>query len=57
MKVIILDFSDWKLKIIDNLDEDLQLEEAEKLMNEEYRINLDDVEYMIVNDLKIETLN
>lgn len=57
MKIIILDFTDWKVKIINNIKEDLQLEEAEILMYEKYWLSTSNIEYMIVPELEIETLN
>ncbi|MDD3144628.1 MAG: hypothetical protein PHV23_00795 [Candidatus Gracilibacteria bacterium] len=57
MKIIILDFTDGKVKIINNIKEDLQLEEAEILMYEKYGLSTSNIEYMIVPELEIETLN
>lgn len=57
MKIIILDFTDGKVKIINNVKKDIQTEEAEILMYEKYWLSTSNIEYMIVPELEIETLN
>ena len=36
MKIIVLDFTDWKVKIVNNISENIQVDEAEKLLYEKY---------------------
>jgi len=57
MKIIILDFTDGKVKIINDIKESLQTEEAEILMYEKYWLSTSNIEYMLVPELEIETLN
>jgi len=57
MKIIILDFTDWKVKIINNMKEWLDTEDAELIMVRDYDISLSNIEYMIVSELEIETFN
>lgn len=57
MKIIILDFSDWKVKIINNVKEKLQTEDFEIMMFEKYWLKTSNIEYMIVPELEIENLN
>ncbi len=57
MKIVVLDFSDWKVKIINNLTEDIQVDEAEELLYKKYGFKHSSIEFMIVPELKIETLN
>jgi hypothetical protein len=57
MKILILDFSDWKVKIIDWIKEGTQIEEVEELLYEKYNLKVSNIEYMIVPELEIETLN
>ncbi|EKE27243.1 MAG: hypothetical protein ACD_3C00235G0002 [uncultured bacterium (gcode 4)] len=56
MKTIILDYSDWKVKILDH-EEDMQIEEMEELLFEEYDLSQNNTYFMTVNDLEIEYLN
>jgi hypothetical protein len=57
MKIIILDFNDAKVKIINNIKENLQIEEIEDILVDNYNLKLSNIEYMIVPELEIETLN
>ncbi|MDD2907297.1 MAG: hypothetical protein PHH98_01520 [Candidatus Gracilibacteria bacterium] len=57
MKIIILDFTDGKVKIINNLKGNIQSEEVEILMYEKYGLSVSNIEYMLVPELEIETLN
>jgi hypothetical protein len=56
MKIIILDFTDWKVKIVEDVKENIQVDEAEELLYEKYNLKSSNIEFMIVPDLKIETL-
>jgi hypothetical protein len=56
MKIIVLDFTDWKVKIIENVKENIQIDEAEELLYKKYNLKTSNIEFMIVQDLKIETL-
>lgn len=56
MKVVILDFTDWKVKIINDLKDNVQIEEVDDILINKYNINISNVEYMIVPELEIETL-
>ena len=56
MKIVILDFSDWKVKIINNIKDNLQIEEAEEILVNDYDFKLSNIEFMIVPELEIETL-
>ncbi len=57
MKIIILDFNDAKVKIINNIKESLQIEEIEDILVDNYNLKLSNIEYMIVPELEIESLN
>lgn len=57
MKIIILDFTDWKVKIINWIKKDIQTEDAEILVYEQYWLSISNIEYMIVPELEIKTLN
>ena len=57
MKIIALDFSDWKVKVINNVSENIQVDEAEQLLYEKYNIKHSSVEFMVVPELEIENLN
>jgi hypothetical protein len=57
MKIIILDFTDWKVKIINDVNKNIQVDEAENLIYKEYWLSSSNIEYMIVPELEIETLN
>ncbi len=56
MKIVILDFTDCKVKIV-NLENNIQCEEIETILSEEYGISTSNIEYMVVPTLEIETLN
>ena len=57
MKIIILDFIDWKVKIINWINENIQTDEVEELLYEKYNLKTSNIEYMIVPELEIENLN
>jgi len=57
MKLIVLDFSDWKIKVVNNVSENIQVDEAEQLLFEKYNFKHSSIEFMIVPELEIETLN
>jgi len=57
MKLIVLDFSDWKIKVVNNVPENIQVNEAEQLLFEKYNFKHSSIEFMIVPELEIETLN
>ncbi len=54
MKTIILDYAEGKVSIISH--EEIQGEDIEVLLTEKYNFRLDEIEWMTVNELKIETL-
>ena len=57
MNIVILDFTDGKVKVINNMEEGLQVEEVEILMYEKYWLSTSNIEYMIVQELEVEILN
>ncbi len=57
MKVIILDFGDGKVKIINHIEQGLQIEEVERILIEDYRFKLSQIEFIIAPELEIETLD
>lgn len=57
MKIIILDFNDTKVKIINDISENLQIEEIESLLVDKYNLKLSNIEFMLVPELEIENLN
>lgn len=57
MKIIILDFNDAKVKVINEISENLQIEEIEDILVDKYNLKLSDIEFMIVPELEIENLN
>ena len=57
MKLVVLDFSDWKVKIINDAPENMQVDDAEQLLYEKYNFKHSSIEFMIVPELEIETLN
>ncbi len=56
MKAVILDFSDWKVKIINNIPKEYQLDDFEIFLSEKYNFSISNIEYMLVPELEIETL-
>lgn len=57
MKIIILDFNDAKVKIINDISENLQIEEIEDILVDKYNLKLSNIQFMIVPELEIQTLN
>ncbi len=57
MKIIVLDFTDWKVKVINNVPKNIQVDEAEELLFEKYNLKTSNIEFMIVPELEIETLD
>ena len=57
MKIVVLDFSDWKVKIINNVPKNIQVDEAEELLYKKYNLKTSNIEFMIVPELEIETLD
>ena len=57
MKLVVLDFSDWKIKIVNDISENMQTDEVEQLLYEKYNFKHSSIEFMIVPELEIETLN
>ncbi len=57
MKIIILDFTDWKVKIINNVPEKSDIEDYEEFLYKEYGLKHSSIEFMVVPELEIETLN
>jgi len=56
MKIIVLDFTDWKLKIINNIPQNIENDDYESFLSEKYNFSISDIEYMVVPELEIETL-
>ena len=56
MKIVVLDFSDWKVKVINNVSENIQIDEAEQLLYEKYNFKHSSIEFMIIPELEIVTL-
>lgn len=54
MKIIILDFTDAKVKIINNVANNIQ--DYEEYLYENYWLSTSNIEYMVVADLEIETI-
>ncbi len=57
MKIIVLDFNDAKVKIINDISENLQIEEIEDILVDKYNLKLSNIQFMIVPELEIQTLN
>ena len=57
MKIIILDFNDAKVKIINDIPKNLQIEEIDNILIDKYNLKLSNIQYMIVSELEIQTLN
>ena len=53
MKIVILDFTDGKVKIVNTSISNLTIEQAEKILNDLW-FRLKDIEYMIVESIEIE---
>lgn len=56
MKIIILDFSDMKVKIVNNVPENLQLDDYEEYLYKNYWLSASNIEYIVVPELEIETI-
>ena len=56
MKIIILDFSDAKVKIINDVPENIENDDYEEYLFKNYNLKISNIEYMIVSELEIETL-
>lgn len=56
MKILVLDFTDWKLKIINNIPKNIENDDYESFLYEKYNFNISEIEYMVVSELEIETL-
>lgn len=56
MKIVVLDFIDWKVKIINNVPEKVENNDYEKYLYENYELSISNIEYMVVPELEIETL-
>ena len=54
MKIIILDFTDAKIKIINNIPKNIQ--DYEEYLYDNYLLSTSNIEYMVVEELEIETL-
>ena len=57
MKIIILDFTDWKVKIINNAPKESEIDDYESYLSEEYGFSSSNIEYMVVPEIEIETFN
>jgi len=57
MKIVVLDFSDWKVKIISNVPKNIQVDEAEEFLDEKYNLKTSNIEFMIVPELEIQNLD
>lgn len=56
MKIIILDFTDAKVKIIQNIPENIKNNDYEEYLSKNYNLKSSQIEYMIVDEIEIETL-
>lgn len=56
-KIIILDYSDWDVKVINWIKDNLQLEQIEDILIDDYNLKLSEIEYMICPDLIVKNLN
>ncbi len=56
-KIIILDYSDWDIKVINWIKDNLQLEQIEDILIDDYNLKLSEIEYMIYPDLIVKNLN
>ena len=56
MKIIILDFSDTKVKIINNIPKNIENNDYEEYLLENYNLKSSQIEYMVVPELEIETI-
>lgn len=56
-KIIILDYSDWDVKVINWIKDNLQLEQIEDILVDDYNLKLSEIEYMTSPDLIVKNLN
>lgn len=56
MRIIVLDFSDAKVKIINNVPENIKNNDYEEYLFQNYHFKISNIEYMVVPELEIETL-
>jgi len=56
MKIVVLDFTDGKLKVINVNLNDLTIEQAEQILTDMW-FRLKDIEYMIVDSFEIEMID
>lgn len=56
MKIIILDFSDAKVKIINNIPENIENDDYEEYLFKNYNLKISNIEYMVVPELEIERI-
>ena len=55
MKIIILDFTDWKVKIVNNVPKESDIDDYEIFLHEEYGFSISNIEYMLISELEIKT--
>lgn len=56
MKIVVLDFTDWKVKIINCVPEKVENNDYELYLCNNYNLDISNIEYMVVPELEIETL-
>ena len=54
MKIIILDFTEAKVKIINNIPKNIQ--DYDEYLYDNYWLSISNIEYMIVDEFELETL-
>lgn len=57
MKIIVLDCTDWKVKIVNNLPEKVDNNDYEIFLSDKYNFYSSNIQYMVVPELEIETFN
>jgi len=55
MKIVVLDFTDWKVKIVNNVPKESDIEDYETFLSEEYGFSISNIQYMVIPELEIET--
>jgi len=54
MKIVLLDFTDAKVKIINNVPRESDIEGYEIFLYDEYGFKSSNIEYMVISELEIE---
>jgi hypothetical protein len=55
VKIVVLDFTDAKVKIINNVPKESHIEDYEIYLYDTYGFRSSSIEYMVVPELEIET--